>query len=150
MKNVMESIEHIEKGAESNVQEVREMKTWPVDRVVRQGDVYFLRVADNWKHGKATKNRQIVDGTSQGSRHIVEAGPTLHAPNGAPDWLFAETAKKLGVSQEKLVKALMGPSIKASKAFKITHPEHAHIEAPCGSYITWSQMDARTLQRVRD
>lgn len=150
MNAVIESIEKIEQGAESNVQEIRVVKEWPVDAVVRQGDIYVLRMPEDYEHGKKLKERQLVDGQTQGSRHVVEEGPTIHAAGKAPSWLFAETAKSLGVSRQRLLKALLGPSIKANKAFKITHPEHAHVEAPCGSYITWSQMDARMLERVRD
>jgi hypothetical protein len=39
--------------------------------VVRQGDLYLIAI-ESLPNGKKTKERQLVPGTTQGSRHVVE------------------------------------------------------------------------------
>ena len=147
-----QAVELVDKTAKENVHEVRYHETMAINEAARQGDIYIMRVEDNYAHGKIWKKRQIVDGNTQGSRHVIEAGPMVFAPNfdAAPSDLFAETANKLNVSQSSLINALYGPSIKSPERFTITHPEHAHESLPAGCYITWSQLDPRTMQRVKD
>jgi hypothetical protein len=47
-------------------------------------------------------------------------------------------------------RALLGPMFRLFSRGTVTHPEHAHISLPAGTYQVTHQMDARTLQRVRD
>lgn len=135
-QSIMEVYSRIEQEAEAKaVQEVRNVKSMAVGKVVRQGDIYIHRVEDSHKCGKKTDNHQLALGTTQGSRHVAEAHAEIFEGTTAPEWA---------------PRAFLGPLVKSTVAFKITHPEHAHVNLPAGTYQITHQMDARTLERVRD
>lgn len=149
--NLSETIESIHAHAKAKRQkEYRLVREIAVGQVVRQGDVYLVRLPDNAKLGKETKNRQLAPGTTKGSRHIVDGTAKLFTDWAAPKELFEETAKALGVHRENILRALMGPAIKSDGAFRVTHPEHADFTLPGGCYGTYGQLDPKTLARVRD
>lgn len=129
----LDAMKKIEKTASGNVGDVRVIKSMGVGHVVRQGDIYIHGVKESHAHGKACGN-QLAQGTSKGSRHVAE-GAECFSGEKVPEWCEI---------------ALLGPFIKALKSFTITHPEHADVCLPAGSYQITHQMDARTLERVRD
>lgn len=129
--------EEIERLAKENArQEVREVKVIAIGGVVRQGDIYLHRVADKHPRGKARKSRQLALGNTMGSRHVAAAPAKVFEGTAKPDWCEART--------------FLGPCIVSDKPFTVTHPEHAHVELPAGTYQVTHQMDARTMERVRD
>jgi hypothetical protein len=128
-------LEQIEKGAENNISEMRFIENIEIGQFVRQGDIYIHRVHDDHPCGDVTENRQLAFGTTRGSRHILEGDAEVYLGMTAPEW-----AKR----------ALLGPMFKLFRRGTVTHPEHAHISLPAGTYQVTHQMDARTLQRVRD
>ena len=132
------------------MKEYRLLRELPVKMGSRQGDVYFLSVPESVITGKEIKNRQLAPGSSKGSRHIVEGNVKIFDTWKAPKELFAKAAQVLRVDRERLVKALSGPAIKAEGAFRVTHPEHADYTLPAGCYVTWGQLDPRTMARVQD
>lgn len=132
MQNVLEKVIQ---GAALNVQDVRYIEQIKFGQWVRQGDIYIHCVAKDHAHGQVTKNRQLAMGNTQGSRHILEGEAELFEGSKAPDWA---------------PNAFLGPLIKLFKRGTVTHPEHAHIDLPAGTYQITHQMDARTLQRVKD
>lgn len=135
-QNIVELYTKLEaEAAEKAVAEVRKISAIEVGKVVRQGDVYIHRVADNHPHGELAKNHQLAEGETQGSRHIASENAQVYVGTKAPEW--AE-------------RAFLGPLIKSETAFLVTHPEHAHVQLPAGTYQITHQMDARTLERVRD
>lgn len=123
-------------AAEASSPEVREHLSLPCGKGVRQGDVYLVRV-QSAHHGEKLATKQLVQGTSQGSRHIAEGRVTLYAENGDRPQGVAETS-------------LLGPVVVADGPWTLTHPEHAHYRLPAGTYVTIHQMDPRTMQRVQD
>lgn len=128
-------IEKVEKGAELNVDAVRHIESISVGQFVRQGDIYIHCVDENHAHGPATDNRQLAMGETQGSRHVIEGECAVMEGTTTPDWA---------------TRALLGPLVKLFKRGTVTHPEHAHVSLPAGTYQITHQMDARTLERVRD
>ena len=134
--NIVEQYGKLEaEAAEKAVAEVRNIKTMEVGKVVRQGDIYIHRVEDSHEHGALMADHQLAVGNTQGSRHIADENATVYAGTKSPSW--AE-------------RAFLGPLIKSITGFKIAHPEHAHVQLPAGTYQITHQMDARTLERVRD
>ena len=128
-------MEKVEQGAAANVADVRRIETMQEGQIVRQGDIYIHRVSDKHPAGAKTGNRQLAIGTTQGSRHVIEGDCEVFEGTTAPDWA---------------PRALLGPLVRLFKRGTVTHPEHAHIDLPAGSYQITHQMDARTLERVRD
>ena len=137
MKNVVEAHAEIERLAKTNaVQEVRRIESIEIGKVIRQGDIYIHRVDAKHVHGKKLKNRQLALGNTMGSRHIAEAPARVCEGTTLPEWCDRRT--------------FLGPLVESDKRFKITHPEHAHVDLPSGCYQVTHQMDARTMERVQD
>lgn len=130
----IEAHEQIAASAKSPLTEMRYVEKIAVGEFCRQGDVYLLRISKHpseWK--EKTKNRQLAPGATQGSRHILAAGPTIYAkPTGAD--------------------ILLGPVIVAKDRFVLEHPEHAHFSLPAGTYQCRYQQDYAEKERraVRD
>jgi hypothetical protein len=127
----------IERLAKVNAKpEVRVIEKIDVGCVVRQGDIYIHTVEETHAHGDKLMDRQLALGNTQGSRHIAEAPAAIYAGTTVPQWCDRRT--------------FLGPLVKSKKRFVVTHPEHAHVSLPAGEYQITHQMDARTMDRVRD
>src|SRR5690349_22119109 len=112
--SVTEAHDHIMEDAAAKVStEVRHIAKMEIGKLVRQGDVYLHRVDAKHGHGPKTQNRQLAIGTTNGSRHIAEAPAEVFEGTAAPEWATRGT--------------FLGPLIKASERFTISHPEHAHV-----------------------
>jgi hypothetical protein len=136
-RNAQEAHEIIEREAKVKaVAEVRKVEKIDVGQVVRQGDIYVHRVIDAFSHGSQSPSRQLAMGDTAGSRHVAEEPAKVFWGMELPAWCDRQT--------------FIGPCIVSSKSFKITHPEHAHVELPAGTYQVTHQMDARTQKRVID
>lgn len=132
MESVLEVLGKIEQEAAVSSPECRVIKSIKIGDAVRQGDIYIRRVDPKHAKGGLLKTLQLAPGSNSGSRHCVE---------GAECYAGAD---------EKINNAVRGPVIVAKDRFKVTHPEHAHFDLPKGTYQVTYQLDARTLQRVRD
>ena len=131
----IEAHRKIEQAALAADGDTREVKAITPGEVVRQGDIYIHRVKADHPHGKAVESRQLAVGTNQNARHIAEAPAKIYEGTTAP---------------EGVITRLLGPCIIADKPVRVSHPEHAHVTLPPGAYQITHQMDARTLERVRD
>lgn len=140
MQNTKSAAEAREQVAQAAVkkQDVRRVESMEKGDVVRQGDVYLVRIEDGAGVGAERKNNQLAPGVSKGSRHILSGPATTYEPVGVPSGC--------GISDT----ALLGPVVVASDRVVVTHPEHAHIDLPAGKYQCLYQMDARTQRRVQD
>jgi hypothetical protein len=135
MKCITEVLEQIEQSAATkNDTETRFIKKIDLNQVVRQGDIYIHKVATDWKVGKPVSN-QLAMGSTKGSRHFAESPAKCYEGVDAPQYM---------------TNTLLGPVIQSTDRFTISHPEHAHISLPAGTYAVTHQMDARTLRRVQD
>jgi len=134
--NALEAQELIEeKAKELAIQDKRTVLKMEEGKVVRQGYIYIHCVSPDHRRGAELKTRQLAMGESMGSRHVAEGAAKTYLGTHAPRW--AETD-------------LLGPCIVSELPFTISHPEHAHIDLPAGTYQVTHQMDARTRKRVID
>ncbi len=138
-KNAEEAQEIVERTAKENVvAKIRRIETMDIGKIVRQGDIYIHRVDDKHKRGEEAGSRQLAIGESMGSRHIAEAPSMIFQGAAAPEWYTNRFTP------------LLGPCIVSKERFVITHPEHAHVDLPAGTYQITHQMDARTQRRAID
>ena len=124
--------------------EVRDVrKTLVPGKVVRQGDVYLVRVAEGKAMGgkEIIATGQLVDGTTRGSRHIAAGEGVTVYRDPLPRSALPECVRP---------DALLGPVIVAKVEFTVAPPEHAHVRCPAGKYQVIHQLDAATRQRVQD
>lgn len=130
----------IQQAAEAASQEIRFVAQHVVGKVAaRQGDIYLHMVAASHPHGGRVESRQLAQGETQGSRHMIEEanvrvyeGTTL-PPTCRPGTFLGPCFDILGVDHRTN-----------------THPQHAHNHLPPGRYQVTHQMDARSLMRVQD
>ena len=128
----------IREADEKAIQSERVVHRMEVGRVLRQGDIYIHRVADDHPHGKeiARGKIQLALGQSVGQRHflvgdLVAYEGTKPPPTCKPD-------------------IMLGPCVVVRKRAANTHPEHAHASLPPGTYQIEHQLNWRTRQRVQD
>ena len=134
MIDIKETIKKIEESAQNNVEDVRFIKSIEVGQIIRQGDIYIHAVEETHTKGLSCDN-QLAEGDNKGSRHIAMSPATTYDGIEAPSWCDIE---------------FLGPVVVSPDRFLITHPEHADISLPAGTYQITHQMDARTLKRVKD
>ena len=115
-------------------QEARVVHTMTVGQWARQGDIYLVRVVDTHPAGDPCGN-QLADGTTQGSRHIAEAPAQCHRGTTPPP---------------NCDSTLCGPRITSKDTFRVSHPEHAHVLLPAGTYQVLRQMDLQTRLAIAD
>lgn len=136
--SVVEAHSIIEKFSETKATTVvRKIPQMKVGQAARQGDIYIRAISEipkGYKKKKVGSQYQLVDGSTQGSRHIVE-----------------DTSNITAYEPENKTNELFGPVIEAKDCFTITHPEHAHFEMQPGLYqVTFQENWAEKERRVRD
>lgn len=126
--------------------ETRYVERMEAGQFVRQGDIYLVCLAMNQvPEGLVpTDNRQLAPGTTQGSRHIVDNTVDVfkHPKQGE----IVLTNRTRGSEAGHAI----GPVIVAKDYFQVTHPEHAHMSLPAGTYQVLGQIDPVELRRVLD
>ncbi len=96
----------------------RNIPDMPVGEVKAQGDLLFVSIATLPTGAKSRKNRQLAEGTTQGSRHVAETGKVFDAsPTEVAKLIKKATGKD--VQERYIGPVIVGPS-------NITHPEHGH------------------------
>lgn len=104
--------------------------TFEVGDCAHQGDVIVVRIATLPKSAKPRKNRQLADGTTMGSRHVLERGDVYDADKD-------EIAKAIKAATKVAVDAkYIGPvfvSPDKPTARDLNHPEHGPQGFPAGS-----------------
>src|SRR3990167_1021827 len=133
-----EIIEKLTKeGEQKNTKETRLILRHIEGRVIRQGDIYIHMVKENHPVGAQVDEKQLVDGTSLGARHILDGNVVVYETADRPEWLDN--------------KMFLGKAFDVCGRAVVTHPEHAHVEFGAGFVgrcVTSHQIDMRTLQRV--
>lgn len=127
-----------EKAVKLRCKKSRVIKEWSIGKSVRQGDLYLHRVSNNHEIGDMLDIRQIADGTSIGSRHILIGDVKVYQGVQLPSYVnkLWPLGYTFDVSEERAT---------------VTHPEHAHIDICVkGRYVVTHQMDMMTMQRVSD
>lgn len=103
--------------------------------VVRQGDLYLIAI-ESLPTGKKTNERQLVPGTTQGSRHVVEGN--------------VEIVNE--VRFRDIPAVLVGPAFKCNSETTVTHPEHGDKILPADTVwqCVYQQAYADEIRRVQD
>lgn len=152
----MDIYDHIAEAAAQADHEPRIVELVKELHGVRQGDLYLWRVASIgdreplaemlrsvWPDfqlgqiGAKTPNRQLVPGTTHGSRHEISA---------------TDAASVAIYTPSRGAHPCEGPLVVADVRFSIVHPEHAEIQLPAGTYQVIYQRDwaLEEAQRVQD
>lgn len=141
MKTITEVIAKVQESAKSPLKEARVIDDIQVNQFVRQGDLYIIRIgsAPAWKE---RQDRQLVAGSTQGSRHTVDASvKVLDNPN---------CGRVEITDHNRLTARCIGHALVADTRFTVSHPEHCDMSLPAGCYMTQYQVDPRSMQRVLD
>jgi hypothetical protein len=139
MTDLTTAIQDITKQAEIADNATRNVgDNMKLGEAVRQGDLYLFKVEKDVSGLKAIPGqKQLVPGTTQGSRHHAEAPAVLFENDGS--------------SVEGIdTNALLGPIVDSPSRFEVSHPEHAHISLPAGTYQVLYQLDFQAQRRVAD
>ena len=137
--DTMEAVKKVEAEAlecEKGPREITDMKP---GQVIRQGDIYLHCVEADHARGAIRTGevaRQLAIGSQAGARHIAEHPAVVYEGTALPAWCAAGT--------------FLGPVVVSDCPWTVSHPEHATVKLPRGTYQVTHQMDARTLDRVRD
>jgi hypothetical protein len=136
IKSIREAHSVIEKFSETkSTTVVRKIPVMKVGQAARQGDVYITAISEipsGYKKVSVGTEYQLVEGNTQGSRHVVSDTSGMKV-------------------YENKSSELLGPVLEAKNRFTITHPEHAHFEMQPGLYQVTFQADwAEQERRVRD
>lgn len=143
---ITESYNKIQAFADSPLGDMRVLDEIPVGYHVRQGDLYITAVSGFDKAlFEKTENRQLAPGTSKGSRHTVSDAVTVLKPKTE-----GQTEVKRGSGNRLTSVKVIGPVIVAKDRFTVSHPQHADMSCPAGTYQVSYQADPRTMARVRD
>lgn len=143
---LFDAIETIKKTAKQNserpkAKKIRVVKNLKIGEGYRQGDIYVIKVPDNYPVGEELDRRQIADGFSIGARHSLVGKFKVYrgvkAPNG-----FSDLHSRVGLGYAFDVLEIGTMNI---------HPEHDHfLFEQLGRYQVMHQVDLRTQQRVAD
>lgn len=137
---VTQAHEAITESAKTADHNMRHVESIAVGEFARQGDCYLLRLDKPITGWRPTDERQLAPGVSNGSRHVAEGAVEIFtSPESNP-------VERLRDGRSRL----LGPQIVAKERFTVTHPEHAHVSLPAGTYQTSYQLDYVRQQAVRD
>lgn len=98
--------------------------------VAHQGDLIVVAIKSLPRSAKPRKNRQLADGSTQGSRHVLERGDVY-------DCDAQEAAKLIREANGcQVAVAYIGPVFQSPAnptENDLTHPEHGHQGFPAGA-----------------
>lgn len=116
--------------------------------VVRQGDLYLVCI-ESMPVGKATDNRQLAPGNTQGSRHILSGDVTIVT---SVDYQSLKRVAPESFAKRDLESVLVGPAFSCNSDVEVTHPEHGHKVLPEGTVwqVIYQQALADVVRRAKD
>lgn len=139
MQTITEAHEAINVAAKSADNKMRIVDKIDVGEYARQGDLYLLRIDKINERWVPTENTQLAPGVSSGSRHVADGSVSIfRSPEAIP------------IDRNGRAPRLLGPQVSSSEGFVVTHPEHAHIQLPAGTYQVLYQLDFQRQRAVRD
>lgn len=127
------------------------LETFSAGDVSHQGDLIIVGIKSLPASAKPRENRQLADGNTQGSRHVLARGTVY---NASPE----EVAELIRQATKEWVDArYVGPvfvSPDRPSADDLTHPEHGNQGFPAGTVcavVYQRNLDAEEReQRTRD
>jgi hypothetical protein len=124
---------------------------FPIGTGSRQGDFYLIRIASVPAGAKARKSRQIAEGNTQGSRHVVTVGNVCDCdPVSVIDAIVTAVPKLKGQLQPQYI----GPVFETvGGVASLEHPEHGHqhwrgemaIACVCQRNLDAEEREQRTM-----
>lgn len=127
------------------------LETFSPGDVSHQGDIIIVCLSRMPRSAKPRKSRQLADGTTQGSRHVLKRGDVFDAD---PSEVMTLIAESTGIHVEH---AYIGPvfvSPDAPTKNDLTHPEHGNQGFPAKSIcavVYQRNLDAEErAQRAQD
>lgn len=151
--NIKQTMEQIGQQAEAIRNDDHAPVSMAIGDVCRQGDLYLVRLGELPIGRKARKNRQLAEGDTQGSRHVLEGDAELFDLDQVND-LEREVRRACGDSVA-LRDYQIGPVFLVGEAgATVTHPEHGDrtLSEP-GCYATIFQRSLTSddrEERARD
>lgn len=137
-----EAIKQVTEAAHD--EDVRVLRRWfPGDPPIQQGDVYLHPVPLDWVRGNLRASKQVADGTSVGSRHVVKGADVYEGVRLPPGCSIPEGARLADV---------LGPVIVGGAEVVLEHPRHAHHRFTlenCAAQVTYP-FDFTTRRREQD
>lgn len=118
--------------------------------VIRQGDIYIARIPNLPAKMTARKNRQLADGNTQGSRHVLNGDAELYDPDidGMKE-VLAKAYPQLDVQDYQI-----GPAFETHGPVTVDHPEHGNrtlTEPGCYAVVFQRSLTADMREeRARD
>lgn len=98
--------------------------------VSHQGDLIIVCIGKLPKSAKPRNDRQLAEGNTQGSRHILERGDIFNAEAEEVAALI-KAATKCDVATEYLGPVFVSPADPTAE--DLTHPEHGNQGFPAGA-----------------
>lgn len=108
----------------------RLLEVFEVGDVSHQGDLSIVRIAALPKSAKPRANRQLADGNTQGSRHMLERGEVFDADPQETARLVRQ-ATKCEIDARYVGPVFVSPE--KPTADDLTHPEHGNQGFAAGS-----------------
>ena len=112
-----------------------------------QGDIIIIRIAALPASAKIRQNRQIAEGTTQGSRHILARGTVYNCDRDEVARAI-ESATKRNVAMDYIGPVFVSPANPTKN--DLTHPEHGNQGFPAGAVcavVYQRNMDAEQRER---
>jgi len=108
----------------------RLLEVFEVGDVSHQGDLIIVRIPKLPASAKPRANRQLAEGNTQGSRHMLARGEVFNADPREVVRLI-RAANKCDVDPQYIGPVFVSPG--DPSASDLTHPEHGHQGFPAGS-----------------
>lgn len=123
--------------------------SWPVGSAAHQGDVILVRIESLPKGAKPRANRQVAEGDTQGSRHVLEGGKIYDVDAKAVAKAVKSACPKSDVGEQ-----YCGPVFVTDESTALRHPEHGDHEyesGMCVAVVFQRNLDAEQREvRSRD
>lgn len=132
------------------------LDTFAAGDVAHQGDLIIVAIASVPKSATPRKSRQLAEGDTQGSRHMMSRGDIFSADQGEVAGYILEATRKAGhpcvVPKEYIGPVFVSPA--NPTADDLSHPEHGNLGFPAGTvcaFVYQRNLDAEEREvRTRD
>jgi hypothetical protein len=127
------------------------LSVFGVGDVSHQGDLIIVGIAEMPGSARPRKNRQLADGDTQGSRHVLERGDVYDA-DAAEIADLINSATGCSINVRYIGPVFVSPESPTEN--DLSHPEHGNQGFPAGqvcAVVYQRNLDAEELeQRTRD
>lgn len=106
---------------------------FPVGSVSHQGDLIFVRIAALPKSAKPRESRQLADGNTQGSRHVLTPIAKVYTCDVQDVIAAIKSVTKCNVSEQLVGPVFVSPDHPTDS--DVDHPEHGPQGFEAGAVI---------------